>query len=328
MRVFIGVDGGGTKTAFALVSAEGHLLAQHTGPTCSYLSAGYDGAKAVLEQGVKALLARSHIPLAAVDHAFFGLPAYGEDSETSPLLDALPIDLFPLGNYRCDNDMINAWAGSLSCRDGINIIAGTGSISYGENAGRSARCGGWGELFGDEGSAYWIGRAGLALFSKMSDGRCPRTPLYDIFRHHFGVREDLDVSGIVLGDWRGERNRIAALCQQVAIAARAEDRYALGIFADAAAELAAIVDSTRRTLAFADDATVPVSHSGGVFEAGDLIKLPFRKALRAQYEHYELVEPRFAPSIGAAIYAAKLAGAPLGEKELGTLSADTLARAS
>ena len=326
--MFIGVDGGGTKTAFALVSAEGYLLAQHMGPTCSYLSAGYDGAKAVLEQGVKALLARSHIPLAEVDYAFFGLPAYGEDSETSPLLDALPIDLFPLGNYRCDNDMINAWAGSLSCRDGINIIAGTGSISYGENAGRSARCGGWGELFGDEGSAYWIGRAGLALFSKMSDGRCPRTPLYDIFRQHFGVEQDLDVSGIVLGDWRGERNRIAALCQLVAVAARADDGYAQGVFADAAAELASIVDSTRQALAFSDGTVVPVSHSGGVFEAGDLVKQPFRTALMARYAHYELVEPRFAPAIGAAIYAAKLAGAPLDEGALNTLAADTLVLAS
>ncbi|WP_394805376.1 N-acetylglucosamine kinase [Kordiimonas aestuarii] len=328
MRVFIGVDGGGTKTAFALVSAEGHLLARHVGPTCSYLSAGYDGAKAVLEQGVKALLARSHIPLADVEFAFFGLPAYGEDSETSPLLDALPIDLFPLGNYRCDNDMINAWAGSLSCRDGINIIAGTGSIAYGENAGKSVRCGGWGELFGDEGSAYWIGRAGLARFSKMSDGRCPRTPLYDIFRRHFAVRDDLDISGIVLGDWRGERNRIAALSQLVATAARAEDGYALGIFADAATELASIVDSTRRSLEFTEEETVPVSYSGGVFEAGDLIKQPFRRALRARYAHYELVEPRFAPAVGAAIYAAKLAGAPLSAEALGALSADTLAIAS
>jgi N-acetylglucosamine kinase-like BadF-type ATPase len=322
VRVFIGVDGGGTKTAFALVSAEGRLLARHVGPTCSYLSAGYDGAKAVLEQGVKALLARSHVPLAEVEYAFFGLPAYGEDSETSPLLDALPIDLFPLGNYRCDNDMINAWAGSLACRDGINIIAGTGSIAYGENVGKSARCGGWGELFGDEGSAYWIGRAGLALFSKMSDGRCPRTPLYDIFRQHFDVRQDLDISGIVLGDWRGERHRIAALCQLVATAAGAEDGYALGIFADAAAELASIVDCTRQSLAFVGGVTVPVSHSGGVFEAGNIVKQPFRAALRARYEHYELVEPRFSPSVGAAIYAARLAGVALCEEALCTLSAD------
>ena len=62
------------------------------------------------------------------------------------------------------------------------LIAGTGSIAYGEFDGRTARAGGWGELFSDEGSAYWIAREGLKLFSRMSDGRSARGALYDILR--------------------------------------------------------------------------------------------------------------------------------------------------
>ncbi len=62
------------------------------------------------------------------------------------------------GDICCGNDMVCGWAGSLACADGINVVAGTGSICYGEYQGRSARCGGWGELFSDEGSAYWIAR--------------------------------------------------------------------------------------------------------------------------------------------------------------------------
>ncbi|TNE67567.1 MAG: N-acetylglucosamine kinase [Alphaproteobacteria bacterium] len=324
--MFIGVDGGGTKTAFALVAGDGRLLARHVAATCSYLSVGMDGAKAVLEQGVKALLAKSHVPLARVDHAFFGLPAYGEDSEARPVLDSLPIDLFPLGNYRCDNDMINAWAGSLACADGINIIAGTGSISYGENAGRGVRCGGWGELFGDEGSAYWIGRAGLGLFSKMSDGRCPRSPLYDLIANHFGRTADLDICGVVMDEWQGERNRIAALSQLVATAAGAGDPYARKLFSDAATELAAIVDATRRALMFAEGQPVPVSYSGGVFEAGEVIFQPFSAALRARYGHYELRAPRFTPVLGAAVYAAKLAGHAFDERALAVLAAEAESR--
>ena len=51
-------------------------------------------------------------------------------------------------------------------------------------AGR-ARAGGWGELFSDEGSGYWVAREGLQLFSRMSDGRAPRGQLYERFREHF-----------------------------------------------------------------------------------------------------------------------------------------------
>ena len=74
--------------------------------------------------------------------------------------------------------MVCSWAGSLACADGISVIAGTGSMAYGEYAGRQARCGGWGELIGDEGSAYWIAREGMNLFSRMSDGRAARGPLH------------------------------------------------------------------------------------------------------------------------------------------------------
>ena len=53
-------------------------------------------------------------------------------------------------------------------------------MTYGERAGRRSRVGGWGELFGDEGSAYWIAVRGLAAFSRMSDGRLPAGPLLEV----------------------------------------------------------------------------------------------------------------------------------------------------
>jgi len=87
---------------------------------------------------------------ADVDFAFFGLPAYGEDTTLIRELDQLPRRCLPANAFLCGNDMICGWAGSLLCRDGISIVAGTGSICYGERNGSIARCGGWGELFSDE----------------------------------------------------------------------------------------------------------------------------------------------------------------------------------
>ena len=124
-----------------------------------------------LVDGIRATLAQQSLAPAGIAFAFFGLPAYGEDGETIAALDAMPSELLDASRYRCGNDMVCSWAGSLACADGISVIAGTGSMAYGEFAGRQARCGGWGELIGDEGSAYWIAREGMNLFSRMSDGR-------------------------------------------------------------------------------------------------------------------------------------------------------------
>src|SRR5437879_13624105 len=91
--------------------------------------------------------------------------------------------------------MVCGWAGALAGEDGISVVAGTGSIAYGEYEGRRARAGGWGELFGDEGSAYWIAREGLRLFSRKSDGRTPRGPLHAGMRRHFCLETEADLCG-------------------------------------------------------------------------------------------------------------------------------------
>src|SRR5690606_22317786 len=131
--------------------------------------------------------------------AFIGLPAYGEDSATTATMDAMPSALLNVSSYRCANDTVCSWAGSLACEDGISVFAGTGSVAYGQYAGREARAGGWGELIGDEGSAYWIAREGLNLFSRMSDGRTARGPLYDLVRARFGITLDLDLCARIYG---------------------------------------------------------------------------------------------------------------------------------
>jgi len=119
-----------------------------------------------------------------------------------------------------------------------------GSICYGERHGAVARSGGWGELFSDEGSAYWIACRGLNVFSRMSDGRAVRGPLYEIVRQSVGIAEDLDLCAHVFTGLGGDRARIAKLCQWVTQAARAGDAAALDIVRQAAAELALMVDAT------------------------------------------------------------------------------------
>lgn len=317
--MFLGVDGGGTKTAFVLIDAEGQILATHQESTCYHVQVGLDGAKAVLYNGVTALFTKAGLNIDSVSYAFFGLPAFGEDSELDPKLALLPAQLIPQQKFQCDNDMVNAWAAAFGAKDGINMIAGTGSIAYGMRKGKSARCGGWGELFSDEGSAYWIGCKGLMLFSRMSDGRDDKGPLYYTLKRTYGITHDLDMSALVLSKWKGERSRIAQVSTLVYEAALEGDKLAKGIFTRAGRELAEIVEGTRKSLGYEPEEIVHVGFSGGAFSASELILTPFVEALKHFSNGYFVQKPLYSPDVGAAIYAARLAGQPLSELALNRL---------
>lgn len=308
---FLGVDGGGTKTAFVLTDGAGRELARHEGGSSYYIQIGFENLHTLLHDGVHAVLDKAGKSPVDVTYAFFGLPAHGEDSQVQPFLDVIPEAVLGHHRYACGNDMICGWAGSLAGEDGINIVAGTGSIGYGERQGLSARGGGWGEVFSDEGSAYWIAVQGLNAFSRMADGRLPRGPLHDLLMRELELKSDLDICAYVYAKATPQRDRIAALSRLIARAAAQGDEAARRIFADAGRELAAIVESIRQRLQYQPGETVSLSYSGGVFQGGELILQPFREQLSAYSADYRLVTPRHGPAIGAALYAARLSGRPL-----------------
>ena len=319
MARYLGVDGGGSKTAFALIDEGGHVLARATAPTSYYFNDGFDVVQRVLAQGVSEICAQVGIEPAAIDAAFFGIPGYGVASADIERLDAVPESVLGHRRYSCNNDMVCGWAGSLACEDGINILCGTGSMTYGERLGVGHRVGGWGELFGDEGSGYWVAVQGLNAFSRMSDGRLERGPLHTLLKERLQLAGDLDVVSLVIDTWSGSRSSIAALSTTVCEAAQAKDVVADRILADAAAELVTLVETTRKLVGFTDQETVPVSYSGGMFSDEGFLT-GFLAALHAQPAKYDLRRPLLDPAAGAALYAAKHSGQPLSPSALHQLT--------
>ncbi|MGH8263297.1 MAG: N-acetylglucosamine kinase [Steroidobacteraceae bacterium] len=321
--MYLGVDGGGTKTAYALIDDRGRILASHLTASVSHLSVGLTAATAMLGEGIRAILAQASLQPADIAFAFFGLPAYGEDSATTTQMDAMPTPILERAKVRCGNDMICSWAGSLGCRDGISVIAGTGSIAYGEYAGRAARTGGWGELIGDEGSAYWIAREGMNLFSRMSDGRAARGPLHAIVCKRFDLGVDLDLCARLYGESASARSTFAQFAKLVSDAATAGDHQARELFLRAADELVALALAVRRTLAVPDTETLPVSYSGGALAGSPVLLAAFTETLKAIAPPFDCRAPLFPPVLGAALYAARLAGKPLAEQALATLGRES-----
>jgi N-acetylglucosamine kinase-like BadF-type ATPase len=326
VRTYLGVDGGGSKTAFLLIDETGRVLASHAEGPAYYLETGWDEMRAMLARGIRVTLDKATLPASSLGFAFVGLPAYGEDSRLVAALNAAASPTLEPGQYRCGNDAVCGWAGALACHDGINLTAGTGSIAYGEFNGRTARAGGWGELFSDEGSAYWIAREGLSLFSRMSDGRTPRGPLYDAVRRHFELHSDLDLCAAIYDKGQMQRSHLAVLSQLIAEAATAGDAHASSLFSRAAFELAQIVDAVHRQLEIPDHATVLVSYQGGMFQQRDLLLARLQSKLAMDDCQYRFVAPRLPPAAGAALYAAKLSGAPLPGSAVNALEAQLAER--
>jgi N-acetylglucosamine kinase-like BadF-type ATPase len=321
VRTYLGVDGGGSKTRFLLLDETGTVLASHTEGPAYHVEIGAEALRAMLAQGIRTTLRQGGVTSSHLTFAFLGLPAYGEDRSAVPLLDAAPCSALPAARYRVGNDMVCGWAGALAGEDGINVVAGTGSIAYGEYQGRGARAGGWGELFSDEGSAYWVAREGLRLFSRMSDGRTPRGPLYERVRSHFALQDDLDLCGVLYGKSTAQRSQFAQLSKLVGEAASAGDEQAAALFNQAAHELAEIIDAVRAQLQVPPSTELAVSYSGGLFQLGDLLLTPLRAALMGTPRKYRFLGARLPPEAGAALQAAKLTGTPLTAGSIAVLEA-------
>ena len=275
MSWFVGVDGGGTKTDFAVSGADGVPAGTARRGGCSYQAIGIEAVVSLIADGVRECLAAVGAGLGDCAGICLGLPCYGEDAEGDRKLRiALAGALAPAPMYLA-NDVEIGWAGSLECREGIHIVAGTGSIAFGRGSdSKTARCGGWTEFFGDEGSCYWVGREAMSLFSKEADGRAPRGALYDIVRRELGITEDFRFVDAILRDL--SRERVASFQRYALQAANEGDRAATALYETAANELTLMVTALKQKLCLSPGETL-VSYSGGLFHAGELVLKPLRE---------------------------------------------------
>jgi N-acetylglucosamine kinase-like BadF-type ATPase len=165
--IFLGIDGGGSKTAFLLEDQAGRRLARiETGPS-NWLSAGPEVSRQSLAAGI------SQLP-ATPDVVCGGFAGAGRP-EGRNFYGAALSELLPRARVFVETDAFVAYAGAIGVKPGVLLIAGTGSIAVSRQAdGTMNRTGGWGPVFGDEGSGFWIGREAVrAALSAHDDGASP-----------------------------------------------------------------------------------------------------------------------------------------------------------
>ncbi len=307
-QLFLGVDGGGTRTRAVIVNEQGRILGSGEGGSSNYDDVGADGAAQSISAAVNA--ARSDVLLIETPFTAAFLGMAGVVSEKDRLVIrtiARDLNLAPDPFIGIDHDCRIALAGGLSGRPGIVQIAGTGSATYGRTAtGRSHRAGGWGYLLGDEGGSYWLGLQAMIASVRMFDGRDPFTSLAERILVSLGLVDLDDIMHCLYVDSLS-RTEVAALAPLVIEAAAEGDRKAQALIEQGCHDLAECVGAVAHELEM-DLVGVEVALVGGLFTAGDVFRRPFTEAVNCVLPECKLMTAELSPVLGACILALASAG--------------------
>lgn len=294
MTVFAGIDGGGTRTTLALADDDGRELGRRVGP------AGLvDPRQPAATADMLAALVREALAEAGVDEKpvalCAGLAGVGNEKERREVEAALAASGVA-GRVCIVTDGEIALEGALGGVPGILLIAGTGSVGYARGAGgRVERCGGWGMIVGDEGSAWSLGRNGLAAALRAADGRGPQTRLLP---HLLALLELAGPEAIPPWVGRAEKAAVAALATHVIDLAQAGDAVAGELVTREAGELAGHAVALARRLE-PWEGPVPVVFHGGTLGA-EFYAAAVTRALHVSAYPFE-VRPGVADAVAGAL---------------------------
>ena len=300
--LFLGIDGGGTKTEFALYDDKGKLLGTARLGCANVWQYDEHSVTEVLKEGLELVLEGSEFTSKDISSVGFGAACFGESDVKDKDYHRICQKVFKDTKVKIISDVEVAMIASLGDQPGINIVCGTGSMAFAmDETFTVERCGGWGHQIGDEGSGHWLGRKALEIFTKQSDGRLEKTILYDLIKKELSLQSDFEIIELVDNILYRGRTEMAAIQKVLFEAAKQKDKYALTTYEEAAKEMAMLAVALRNKLDF--QKTVKVSYSGGVFQVGDILMKPFKKTLKDL--GFQVIDPKYSPVHGAVILAAK-----------------------
>jgi len=297
--LFLGVDGGQSSTTALVGDERGRVLGVGVAGPSNHVQG--EGGREKLVRAVEGCLSeacrRAGLDAGCARFQAACLGFSGGPAGKEPILR----EILNAERLLVVTDALIALSGATAGEPGVVTIAGTGSIAFGRNAaGRTARAGGWGYVFGDEGGAFDIVRQALRAALRSEEGWGPATALH---------RALLDAAGAATANellhsfytTSFPRPRIASFATLVDEIAERGDPDAIGILRGAADQLSGITRAVRTQL-FAPGDAIRAAYVGGVFRSRILLTA-FRAALGM-----DCAPPLYGPAAGALLEAYRAAG--------------------
>jgi len=299
MEYILGVDGGGTKTLALLGDLDGNVLARGTSGPSNYNAVGFNAACLALESAIT--MARKGYP-GGRSALCVGLSGAGRKEDIEQFQN-WAVRKFPKTMVRVVSDAEILLMVGASSGPALALICGTGSIVYGRTVtGVLIRAGGWGYLFGDEGSGYAIGSAVLRAVMRAHDGRGPETLLSELVLKRYGLHTPPELIHTIYGA-ESPRSAVATLSDLVEQAAGQDDSVAITILEESSQELARTIAAVYSKL---ETSAVPLIITGGTIVHGKYLQKAFNRACETQRLVFTAVHYVAEPAEGVLKLARKL----------------------
>ena len=287
----LGVEGGGTKTAWILVERSGdelNILDQGTLPSSNFRLATPDRLHAIFSELPK-----------QIDRAGVFLAGCGT-AEDRHSLSNLCAEIWPSVKILTGSDRDSGLAAALGHSDGIVVNAGSGSSVTGRRGDRIENAGGWGHILGDTGGGYFISIRALRLILRE----------YDLHRGEVQLTAKIlqarslnNLDELVRWAQTADKMEIATLAPVVFEAAASGDVRVMEIIEEGALVLCEYTEAVASRLHLL---APKVMLLGGLFHRDSIYTHAFRRRLKKNLPDARVAMAERAPELGAAWLAAEM----------------------
>lgn len=300
-QLFLGVDGGGTKTHVALMDRSGTVTCEgYAGPS-NPLRVGVETAVTNIVKAINQACDNGGRSRGDITSATLGLAGVRRADLKQRVRESF-VNHLGIRRTEVITDAEIALFAATQGEPGLVVIAGTGSVCLGKNErGEIAISGGWGPLAGDEGGGVGIAQQALHRVAKASDGRGSATSLSQKASEYFRASgpENLIVA---IYSPQVDNTRIAGFARYVVESAQQGDGVAIEILRDAGLELGLAACAVIKKLGLAAS-RVPIACVGGIFKSGRILTDPMLEKVRVCAPNAFLTEPKMPPAHAAALMA-------------------------
>lgn len=296
-KYFLGIDGGATKTMFALADNNGCVIKHVCLGPCNPIDIGMEKSKQIFADGIKAIC--GDIPLTSVS-LFAGISGVSKGNNEQLLLTEY-FNRMKFADVSVENDAANIISAGLGDGNGIAVIMGTGCIAFSKIGEELTQYGGYGYLFDNGGDGYNLGRDAIhaALFDEANCGA--HTLITEILASKTGK----SANEMYPTFYEKGKTYIASFSRVVFEAYDRGDTVAKKIVDENMAEIANLIRSAAAD--FSDmKSPIKVVFVGGLTSRSDVLFTHIRNHLKNN-QHYHLSVYPFEPVLGAL----KSAGSPV-----------------